>query len=198
MNRVRIYGKGTNPGDTAILTDGSNGNVRARLFDGTTGSTIHAAGSIGDGMAAQNALDVLIRNLLFNGTNWDRQRGNTEGTLLASAARTAETNSSDQINYNARGLIIFVDVSAITATPVLTPRLQIKDSISGNYFTVWSAATAITATGQYAYLFEIGGSGSAGSFTEAVNLRVGRTWRFQMGVGDADSATYSVSEVLLL
>ena len=112
------------------------------------------------------------------------------------AARTAETNSADQTNYNGQALIIIVDISVDPAAASITPELQIKDSISGNYFTVWTAAVALTGVGTYAYLFAPGGA--AGSYTEAVNLLVGRTWRFQMNVADADSMTYSVSAVVLV
>ena len=61
---------------------------------------------------------------------------------------------------------------------------------------MWTAAAAITATGQYAYLFVPGGA--AGSYTEAVNLALGRTWRLGVTHGDTDSITYSVSAVQLV
>ena len=121
----------------------------------------------------------------------------TTVTLLASAARTVETNSPAQPGTNASAFVIFVDVSAITATPGLTPTLEILDPISGNWFVAWRAAAALTATGTYAYIFALGGSGSAGLYTEAVNIRLSRTWRLQMEVADADSATYSVSAEVL-
>ena len=55
-------------------------------------------------------------------------RDNTEVILLASAARIATTDSDDQTNHNSNyGAILVVNVSEITATPVLTPKLQLKD-----------------------------------------------------------------------
>ncbi|MDO8683911.1 MAG: hypothetical protein Q7N50_10570, partial [Armatimonadota bacterium] len=127
-------------------------------------------------------------NVLF-----ERQYNNYAATILDSAARTTTTNSAPQINYCSRAMIFFVNVSSITASPVLTPSLQIKDSISGNYMTIWTAAATITTATTFTYLFDIGGVGGAGSFTEAANIRVGRTWRWVMTAADADSATYSVS-----
>jgi len=121
------------------------------------------------------------------------RRENVEAVLLASAARTAETRSADQINYNGRGLILVVNVTADPAAASITPTLEIKDPISNNYFTVWTATAALAAVGMTAYLFEIGGVGAAGSFTEAVNIRLTRTWRFVMAVANANSMTYSVS-----
>jgi len=193
---VSLYGESTVAGDTAILASASGG-MRVSPYgsdydqrDGATNTGTQVRSSSG-GVARFEAYTPL-----FNGTTWDRQRNNEEVTLLASAARTAEANSTDQTNYNGSGLIIIVDWTVEADTSTLTPRLQIKDSISNDYFTVWSAAADLTAIGTYAYLFQPGTA--AGSYTEAVNLRVGRTWRFQMGVGDADSSTYSVSGVVLV
>ncbi len=162
------------------LADGTAG-APAQIFtsDPTTGLFLVGAG-----------------NLHFNATTWDRTRGNVELTLLASSARTAEANSADQVSYNHTGLIIVVDASVDGAAASIPPTLEIKDSISGNYFTIWTAAVPIADVVTRAYLFTPGGEG--GSYTEAVNLRIGRTWRFTMTVADADSITYSASAVLLV
>ena len=71
--------------------------------------------------------------------------------------------------------------------------MQWKDPVSGTYEEIWTAAAAITATGQYVYLLGLGGSGSAGDYDEAVNLRIPRTWRLVMTHADGDSITYSVA-----
>ena len=124
--------------------------------------------------------------------------GNVDITLLSQESRTTEANSGDQLNSSGRGLILFVRVYAITDTPSITPVLQIKDSISGAYFSVWSAQAAITAAGSYAYLFDLGGIGFGGNYTEAVNLRLGLVWRLIVEHADTDSIEYSVSATLLI
>lgn len=196
---VSLYGQNAAAGDQAVKTDGSN-HLQVAMFTGANNRALNAVDLTGDGVDPGGWYNICATSfaMLFSGTGtaYDRQRANVAVTLLTSAARTAETSSADQVNYNGRGLLVVVNVSSITSTPVLTPRLQIKDVISGNYMTVWTAAANIIATGMYAYLFTPGGA--AGSFTEAVNLRVGRTFRFQMGVADADSATYSVSADVLV
>ena len=159
-------------------------------------SEMPAAAALADGAANPTSPIVGAGNLHFNATTWDRTRGNVELTLLASSARTAEANSADQVSYNHTGLIIVVDASVDGAAASITPTLEIKDSISGNYFTIWTAAVPIADVVTRAYLFTPGGEG--GSYTEAVNLRIGRTWRFTMTVADADSITYSASAVLLV
>jgi len=121
-----------------------------------------------------------------------------EIVLLTSAARTVTENSSDETNfYGNRGVVLVVDVSAITATPILTPKLQLKDPVSGNYKDIWTAATNLIAVGTSAYLFGLGGSGAAGDYVEGVNILLPRIFRFRMIHGDADSATYSVAITLM-
>lgn len=124
--------------------------------------------------------------------------GNTDTTLLAQAVRTTEANSGDQINSAWKGLILFVRVYAITNTPSITPVLQIRDSISGAYFTVWTATAAIAAAGSYVYIFDLGGVGFGGNYTEAVNLRLARVWRLIVQHADTDAIEYSVSATLLV
>lgn len=119
-------------------------------------------------------------------------------TLLPSAARTVTNNGPDRANFNDNiGAILVVDVSSITLTPILTPKLQLKDPISGNYIDIWTAAANLIATGTVAYVFGLGGSGGAGDYAEGVNLLVPRTFRFRMIHADTDSATYSAAINLL-
>lgn len=193
---VSIYGDLSAAGDTPIeLVTGSGHNmVKVTAMD--YGGNAIWGKAPGDGATVGSGLPSTTYPQLYNGGTFDRQRNNEELTLLASAARTAETPSPLQTNYNGQGLIIFVDWTVETDTVTLTPRLEIQDSISGDYFTIWTAAAGLTAIGHAVYLFVPGGA--AGSYTEAVNLRIARDWRFVMGVGDTDEATYSVSAVVLV
>src|SRR4051812_21405518 len=63
-----------------------------------------------DAMTAANAGIVAAAPELFNETTFDRQRGNTEVTLLASAARTTSTGTPTQTNWNARGAIVNLNI----------------------------------------------------------------------------------------
>ena len=193
---VSLYGQGTAVGDKALNVDDLGAvavyprAVASVLADGQNNSS-----SI---WSTSGAPDINFKTLplIFNGVTWDRVRNNQEIVLLASAARTATLQSADIVNYNGSGLILFLDVSAIDATPTITLSLQIKDSISGNYFTIWTAAAGVSTVVSRAYLFTPGGA--AGSYTEAVNLRLARTWRLNVAHTDADSITYSVSAVVLV
>jgi len=199
---VSLYGNGAAAGDTPVDVD-TVGNIGVVLRSSNSVSPLSLI-SIDDGQAIPGggAVKLLTGSvpMLYNGTGsatgLDRQRNNQEIVLLASAARTATLQSADIVNYNGSGLILFLNVSAITATPTITLSLQIKDSISGNYFTIWTAAAGVSTVVSRAYLFTPGGA--AGSYTEAVNLRLARTWRLNVAHTDADSITYSVSAVVLV
>ena len=195
---VSLYGKGSAAGDSELETESaSNHNLRVALY--SSASKIGQAENPEDSNAAlpNNPQFVHSVKSIFNGTAWDRERSNEEATLLASAARTATANSADQTNYNGRGLLVYVDVTVDPAAASITPSLQVKDSIGGGYFTIWTAAAALTATGDAVYYFGDGVSG--GSFTESLPFGLpARTWRLAMTHADADSITYSVSAVVLL
>ncbi len=196
--KASTYGKGTAAGDTPLtFQSAASPNLRVGIYSGADQAATSSPNA--DGRSA-SSVHLLTQNYgyLYNGTTWDRIQGNREATVLANAARTATTASADQTLYNSRSVVLIVNIASIVDTPSITPTLQIKDSISGNYFTIWTAAAALTAAGTYAYLFALGGAGSAGSFTEAVAIPVTRTWRVNMVHADADSATYSVSSCALV
>ncbi len=164
----------------------------------TVDSELAAAAALADAAANPTVPTVGGAELLYNEATWDRARGNTEGTLLASAARTATVTSTDTTNYNNNsGLLLFIDVTSITASPSVTAQLDWKDPASGDYEPVWIATVAIVGTGEYIYMFGLGGVGSAGEYDEAVNILIPRTFRLTMTHADSDSITYSVGYNLL-
>lgn len=120
--------------------------------------------------------------------------GNPEGTLLASAARTATTNSPDQSNYGARGVRVRINVTAVSATPSITVAIQEKDSISGNYISILTSA-AIVSTGQKTTLVLY--PGATGVANAVLGEPLPRTWRVAVTHADADSITYSVDYALI-
>jgi hypothetical protein len=102
-----------------------------------------AAAAHGDASSSGSAM---VTPGLWNGTNVDRQRGNIEGTVLASAARTATPSIANITNYNARGVRLFLNV---TATPnnaeTLTVAVEWVDPVSAAVKAL-TAFPAITAT----------------------------------------------------
>lgn len=133
-------------------------------------------------------------NFLFNGNSFDRERNNTNETLLASAARTAAVNSADFVNYNARGIHVITDISALTATGQITVTLEGKDPISGNYYDLLIGAT-LTATGTSVLKLYPGITASANASASDI---LPRDFRVSVAVANAVSITYSIAGVLVV
>lgn len=168
----------------------------AYAWDGTNFDRIRVSPISSDALTAATlggALTCQSIGHVFNETSFDRVRGNTEGTVLASAARTASVNSADLINYNSRGLHLIINVSALAATPSIIATIQGKCPISGTYYTIL-AGVAITTTGINIIKVYPGISAVVGA--SASDL-LPRTWRVAMTHGDADSITYSVAFALV-
>lgn len=68
-------------------------------------------------------------------------------TLLASAARTATTNTSD-LTATGRGVMLVLNVTAEAASETLALKIQGKDPVSGNWFDVTNFGTMYTSTGE--------------------------------------------------
>lgn len=190
-------------GDT---TNGIDVDVTRVTGTVTVDSVLPAAGALADGTANPTTPLVASGGELFNGTTWDRARGVTEGTLLASAARTATTNSADQTNYNAQGVVVSVD---FTATPnnaeTFTLAIQAKDPVSAKYVTI-TAFAALTSSGlgatptteTYLYSLYPGAAETAATAKHEVQaLALPRTWRISAIHSAAGSWTYSVGYSLI-
>lgn len=153
----------------------------------------------GDIGALRMTLNRILRIVpsLHDGTTEgaDSMRGNIEGTLLVSAARTATVPSSDQVNRNARGVRVRINVSSVTDTPSITVAIEEKDSISGNYVAILTSA-AITTTGQKTTLVVYPGIAAVANVKADDPLP--RTWRVNVTHGDADSITYSIDYAYIL
>jgi len=67
--------------------------------------------------------------------------------LFSSAARTATANGADTKNDYAKGVVLFLDITAASGTsPTLAVKLQSKDDLSGAYVDVPGVSFA-TKTG---------------------------------------------------
>lgn len=147
-----------------------------------------AAGSLADGASTPSTTMIGAANLNYNGTSFDLQRGNQNLTILSSAARTSSPTVTDQINYNARGLIVVVDVTAYTGSSTMVITIEGKDNISGKYYTLLASA-AISGTGTTILRVYPG-------LTAATNLVasdvVPRTFRIKSMHTGSDSITYSI------
>lgn len=221
---VSLYGRGTAVGDTAIFTQAPATGVGANIgltstnslevlavlmgqsrVDGSNYSPLAIESGInGDGVgvttSSGNLLKVFSAPQLFNGSTLDRQRGVVRTAYLASAARTGDPAVSDRTNYNFRAIAVMVNVSAIGAPAgSITVKIQVKDETSGNYITIFQAATALATTGQRLYVLGEAdfaakiGAGTSETTEAFSGILAGRTYRVLPDhANETDSITYSV------
>lgn len=135
---------------------------------------------------------------MFNGSTYDRVRNNLVGTVLASAARTGTTNSADFINYNHRGIVLLLNVTAASGTGGLQVGLQFKDSISGTYRTIGNLPTAVTAVGMTTLTFYPGVDALNTSVSLNQSHVLAQQFRSSVTHGDSSSYTYSLSYQMIL
>lgn len=128
-----------------------------------------------------------------------------EGTLFASAARTATHNSSDYFNAGGhRGIVITIDATAETDTASVVFTLQRKDATSGKYSTIL-ASSAVEAVGTtvmrvYPGFTDRVASDDATTWANVANVKndvLPALWRLLATHADGDSITYSVGFCLI-
>jgi len=129
----------------------------------------------------------------FGGTYWERWRNNTAATVLASATRTTSGASSDQTNFNARGIIVFVKVTAVSGTsPTLDVAVQAKDPTTGYYKDILRIPQ-FTTTGTLTGVLYPGATDAAALFEAENNVPLPRKWRIGYTIGGTNpSFTFSV------
>lgn len=199
-NPVKVAGKynSTKPtftdGQRGDLQIDARGNLNTVIYGAGSASGVDAQVSSSDGQnATATGVLALSRGQSFNGSTWDRQRNNTDITVLASAARTTTTNSSDLTNYNGRGLHVVLDVTN-AGTGSITITISGKDALGGLYYTLLTGA-AVTTNSTNVYKIFPGATAVANA---AANDILPRTWRVTVTHNNANSITYSVSASVIL
>ncbi len=125
--------------------------------------------------------------------------GVSTGTLFASAARTGTVSSADMVNGNARGIFLWVSVTAKVGSPSITPQIIFKNPLTGTYACPWSSGSgAITAVGDYLYYIGLDAPATAGLLKEVANVPFPLgTFAGTMIHGNGDSITYSETYLLV-
>jgi len=185
----------------AALTQGTQG-VIARLqgWNGATYDRVRSQGDNADSVpvSANGHVAVWSHSGLFNGTSFDRSRGNEEFEVLPSAVRAVTTVSADITIYNAVMLASVFTVTAVPGIETLTFSIEGKNPVTGLYTTIVSNA-AISLAGTYGIIIGI----------SAINIWTGwtvpstglvtflpRTIRVRIAHSGAGNWTYSVAGFL--
>lgn len=118
---------------------------------------------------------------------------NLSSVLAPSAARIADATFVGPLNYESKGLILIIDVTAIVDTPSVVFTIQGVDPASGKTWTILASA-AIVGTGTTVLRVYPG-------LTPAANLVASDImpvqWQVLADHNDADSITYSLGAVLI-
>lgn len=140
--------------------------------------------------AVSNTANEIIgdsRQSLFNGTSWDRQRGNVDGTLgdTQTISTATTTNGSKQTNFNAKGAIITVVCGTVSGT-LPTLQIQLSYSYDGGttYLTLGGATSSfalVTGNSICLLVYPIASLSTTTGATQTNDLAfpMPRTWRLQ-------------------
>ncbi len=115
-------------------------------------------------------------------------------TLLASALRTADTNTADQTNVNHRGVTVFIDVTVADESASVVFTIQGKDDVSSAYYTLLVSSALASVTTAVLHVMP----GAVASANSVANLPLPRVWRVNCNAADTDDLTYSVGASLHL
>ncbi len=124
---------------------------------------------------------------------WDRVRGNTIAEVLSSLVRGATNSSADQINYNARGLHVVFDITAVPGVQTVTLSIEGKDPVSGKYYTLLTGAAEVGVATRIYRLYP----GLTAVANTTVSDILPRTWRVTVAHSGAGNFTYSVGASLV-
>ena len=118
---------------------------------------------------------------------------NSEATVLASQVLPEnDTNSADQTNKYAKGVLLFLDVTAVSGTsPTLDVKLQAKDPVTNSYVDIPGAAfsqkTGVSTDSLTVY------PGVAETANRSVSDVIPLTWRAVATVGGSVTPTATAS-----
>lgn len=131
------------------------------------------------------------------GTDLSNSRQHRQITLFESAARTESVNTADFNNPTARGIILFLNITAASGSaPTLDLKIQDRDHVSGEYTDIPGASFAQkNTTGNFALVVYPGITDSSNA---AVSMVVPRTFRIVCEISDGASFTFSLGGELLI
>lgn len=146
------------------------------------------------GIAFPQTIPVWSANHFFTGLDWDPDTPLQQGVILPSTLLNATFNSPAILNRGARGVILHVNVTALTGGSTIQPRLEGLDPASGVWGTLFVAPAVINAAGHYIYELSPGaGPASAGPLPTSVRSGgLPRTWRLQLQFAGGGTVTASV------
>jgi len=185
------------------------GVLNAQITGASGVAMLPAAAAAADTMPNMAATQVLAPGLMWNGSSWDRSRGNTNVAMGDTGVKTASFSGATQTNHSARGAKIFIAVSSLSGL-LASVAIQLQFSPDGgtSWVNIGSSVsvngagttmisiypTSESVVGSVLTLLAMGVNNSM-----AFNAPLPRTWRLTYTLGGTTpSATISVSSVAYL
>jgi hypothetical protein len=137
------------------------------------------------------AITQPVVQYMFNGTTWDRERGNIDVTGLASAARTT-IQTINVTNHNGRGIHVVLNVTS-AGTGSITLSIVGVDSVSAATYTILAGA-AVTTNSTNVYKV---GQGLTAAANAVANDLLPRSFNIVITHNNANTITYSVGYSLV-
>jgi len=129
----------------------------------------------------------------YNETTWDNARNNTNVAIITSGSYTGSQNSTTQVNYNALGAYVMLDVCSV---PGLGKTIQMFIDIlepDGTFTAIYQTA-ALSTIGLRKYLIYPGAVDDGSQLTGITRLPLPRTWRVRINLSDESSMfNYAIS-----
>jgi len=134
------------------------------------------------------------KTLGFNGTSYDRWRNNFSESILASAARTATIISSTFTNFNARSMIVELNITAAPTVETLTFAVQYRSPVATTDFLTYGATSADADTGKHIVIIDPSGGADVPNAQQTVrsDIPAGQSYRVVVTHSASGSWTYSV------
>lgn len=193
-NISQFGGLATQMGSAASQAIGNSPQIVMGLWDGGGSQNVWASAG-GDNRSPNNSASIAAA-LLNSGGNLDRARGNLDNiTLLASASQTTTQTTTDQTNYNARGIIVTLDATVNAGgLGSITLEIDAKDPVSGKYVALLTGAAVVSVVTNIYIVYP----GATTVANATIGTALPRTWRVKVTANNANPVTYSVAASLIV
>jgi hypothetical protein len=174
----------------------SNDGLYQDLGSGQWAENVQLTGS---NVKLDGASLPIIPLMLYNGNTYDLQRGNMQGTLLASSTRTVSVTAANMTNHNSGGVILTLDVTANPGgTETLTLIIRHVDPVTGKITPGAATFPIPAATNGLFRLFVYPGASVNDTNNKFGSVPVGKTWTASVSHSSTGSWTYSLGYDLVL
>lgn len=180
----------------------SSGSAALRVIQAAGGTGTVVSGTGGNDTLSQTATGQVSQSVqyLFNegGTVWERQRNNYQVTVIPSGTYISTATSTAQINYNAKGMALIIEVTTGSASGTIGT-LQVQIPIGTAFMTIYTIVPGAITTGTSAVLV-YPGAASAGNWSVApVQGVIPRDWRLRVThITTTSTMSYNITASYIL